>query len=400
MTNIRSSTSDIAVRLTPPVRLSLEEALDFLAADELLEVTPKTYRIRKRILTATERARAAKRASWPLTQVSGCQVSGFRGGRSVTSTSGDRQSPSPETRNPKPNTWREFDVLPGERASYEVTRVLASAQTAFQDVEIVETRSFGRALFLDGAPQSAVADEYVYHEALVHPALIAHADPKRVLIAGGGEGATLREVLRHPGVERAVMVDIDGELVDLCREHLAEMHQGAFDDPRADVGDRRRPGLPARARRVVRCDRDRPDRPERGRPDRRAVLRRRSTAWSPPASRRAGSSCSRRTRSGRAARRGRTRSARRSRRSSRSCAATAPRSRSSRIAGRSSRASAVRDPAALPPSYVDRALSERGVDGLRFYDGTTHLSMFALPKYARSVTAECVACILIRADLC
>ena len=61
MTNIRSSTADIAVRLTPPVRLSLEEALDFLAADELLEVTPKTYRVRKRILSATERARAAKR---------------------------------------------------------------------------------------------------------------------------------------------------------------------------------------------------------------------------------------------------------------------------------------------------------------------------------------------------
>ena len=131
--------------------------------------------------------------------------------------------------------WREFDVVPGERASYEITSVLATAQTAFQAVEIVETRSFGRALFLDGAPQSAVADEFVYHEALVHPALVAHPAPKRVLIAGGGEGATLREVLRHPGVERAVMVDIDGELVDLCREHLAEMHQGAFDDPRADV---------------------------------------------------------------------------------------------------------------------------------------------------------------------
>ena len=63
MTNIRYSTSDISVRLTPPVRFSLEESLDFLAVDELLEVTPKNYRIRKRILGATERARAAKRAS-------------------------------------------------------------------------------------------------------------------------------------------------------------------------------------------------------------------------------------------------------------------------------------------------------------------------------------------------
>ena len=145
------------------------------------------------------------------------------------------QHPTPSTQQQESSTWRTFDVLPGETASYEVTQVLARAQTAFQDVEIVETRSFGRALFLDGAPQSAVADEYVYHEALVHPVLISHPSPRRVLIAGGGEGATLREVLRHPGVERAVMVDIDGELVDLCREHLSEMHQGAFDDPRADV---------------------------------------------------------------------------------------------------------------------------------------------------------------------
>src|SRR3954466_997648 len=96
-----------------------------------------------------------------------------------------------------PRDWRTFNVLPGETASYEVTRVLARAQTAFQDVEIVDTRGFGRALFLDGAPQSAVADEFVYHEALVHPALIAHSAPKRVLIAGGGEGATPRALLRH-----------------------------------------------------------------------------------------------------------------------------------------------------------------------------------------------------------
>jgi spermidine synthase len=153
----------------------------------------------------------------------------------VTNPNRDNGHPSPETRNPKPETWRTFDVLPGERASYEVTRVLARAQTAFQDVEIVETRSFGRALFLDGAPQSAVADEYVYHEALVHPALVAHPAPKRVLIAGGGEGATLREVLRHRSVTRAVMVDIDDAAVDACRRYLPAWQQGAFDDPRLEL---------------------------------------------------------------------------------------------------------------------------------------------------------------------
>jgi len=137
--------------------------------------------------------------------------------------------------------WREFSLAPGERAAYEITRVLYRGRTSFQEVEIAETRAYGLALFLDGAPQSAIADEFVYHEALVHPALLAHPEPRQVLIAGGGEGATLREVLRHPSVERATMVDMDGELLDLAREYLQPMHQGSFDDPRARivVGDAR-----------------------------------------------------------------------------------------------------------------------------------------------------------------
>ena len=131
--------------------------------------------------------------------------------------------------------WREFPLAPGERAAYEITRVLYRGRTSFQEVEIAETRAYGLALFLDGAPQSATADEFVYHEALVHPALLTHPEPRQVLIAGGGEGATLREVLRHPSVERATMVDVDGELLDLAREHLHPLHQGSFDDPRARV---------------------------------------------------------------------------------------------------------------------------------------------------------------------
>jgi spermidine synthase len=131
--------------------------------------------------------------------------------------------------------WIEFDLGPGERAAHQVERVIHEGQTTYQHVVIADTVAFGRALFLDGAPQSAQRDEHLYHEALVHPALVSHPNPRRVLICGGGEGATLREVLRHPSVERAVMVDIDGELVELCRQHLGCMHQGSFDDPRADV---------------------------------------------------------------------------------------------------------------------------------------------------------------------
>ena len=85
---------------------------------------------------------------------------------------------------------------------------------------------------MDGRTQSSEADEFVYHEALVQPALTSLAQPKSVFIAGGGEGATLREALSHKTVERVVMVDLDREVVDLCREHLPNHHQGAFQDPR------------------------------------------------------------------------------------------------------------------------------------------------------------------------
>jgi spermidine synthase len=96
-------------------------------------------------------------------------------------------------------------------------------------------------LVLDGLIQSAEDDEHSYHEALVHPGMIAHANPREVLIIGGGEGATLREVLRYRSVERATMVDIDGELIELCKQHLDDWHRGSFDDPRTEliIGDGR-----------------------------------------------------------------------------------------------------------------------------------------------------------------
>ena len=91
-----------------------------------------------------------------------------------------------------------------------------------------------KVLLLDGKAQSAEADEHVYHEMLVHPALIAHGNPRNVFIAGGGEGATAREVLRHASVERCLMVDIDRVVCDFCEEHL-EANRAAFADPRLEL---------------------------------------------------------------------------------------------------------------------------------------------------------------------
>ena len=111
-------------------------------------------------------------------------------------------------------------------------REIAGFSSRYQEVKLVESETFGRVLFLDGKIQSTQMDEFIYHEALVHPAMLSHPDPRSVYIAGGGEGATLREVLRHDSVQEAVMVDLDEEVVNICREHLPTWHQGAFDDPR------------------------------------------------------------------------------------------------------------------------------------------------------------------------
>lgn len=113
-----------------------------------------------------------------------------------------------------------------------------SAKSRYQNIEIVTIGRSGKSLILDGIHQSAEASEFIYHEAVVHPAMCLHPDPKRVLIIGGGEGATLREVLRHTVVERAVMVDIDEMVVEACREHLG-WDDGAYDDPRSEliIGD-------------------------------------------------------------------------------------------------------------------------------------------------------------------
>ena len=135
----------------------------------------------------------------------------------------------------KADMWVSEYITPWDIYVHGVTRVLAYKKTAYQEMYIVETGVYGKGLVLDGKWQSCTGDEFLYHEALVHPAMIAHQSPKNVLVLGGGEGATVREVLRWKSVEQVVMVDIDGEVVEACREHLPEMHANAFDDPRVEV---------------------------------------------------------------------------------------------------------------------------------------------------------------------
>ncbi|MGQ9471686.1 MAG: polyamine aminopropyltransferase [Candidatus Aminicenantales bacterium] len=117
--------------------------------------------------------------------------------------------------------------------NFHIEKIIYEGKTKFQVVHIFTNRVFGKVLFLDRRIQSAQIDEFIFHESLVHPALLLHPAPQKVLILGGGEGATLREVLRHPSVQKAAMVDIDHELVKLCRRYLPEWSRGAFSDGRS-----------------------------------------------------------------------------------------------------------------------------------------------------------------------
>jgi spermidine synthase len=138
---------------------------------------------------------------------------------------------------PKTEQWQWYveAFSATEEHHHAIEETYFAGKTAFQQVAIVRSSTFGKMLILDGDTQSAQGDERIYHESLVHPALAAVADRSQVLILGGGEGATLREALRCPEVKRATMVDIDGDVVSLSRRFLPEWSDGAFESDRARV---------------------------------------------------------------------------------------------------------------------------------------------------------------------
>ncbi len=112
------------------------------------------------------------------------------------------------------------------------SRRLEEGRTEFQSVEVHETPQFGKLFRLDGCFMTSEREEFVYHENLIHPALTAHRDPRKVLIVGGGDGGAAEEALKHPGVEEVVLVELDGKVVELARRHFEAIHHGVFDHPK------------------------------------------------------------------------------------------------------------------------------------------------------------------------
>lgn len=122
-----------------------------------------------------------------------------------------------------------------QRLTVRVTKTLHHEQTSFQELVIVETPQWGRLLALDGFFQTNDVDEFVYHEMGAHVPLFTHADPKRVLVIGGGDGGMVREVVKHPGVEHVDLVEIDGRVIETCKEYFPKISVALTGNPKVHV---------------------------------------------------------------------------------------------------------------------------------------------------------------------
>jgi spermidine synthase len=108
-------------------------------------------------------------------------------------------------------------------------------QTPFQLLEVYETPELGRIFRLDGFNMTSERDEFFYHENLVHPAAVAHPNPKRALVIGGGDGGSCEELLKHPSLEVAHMAELDPVVIEVAKAQFQKVHRGVFDNPRLKV---------------------------------------------------------------------------------------------------------------------------------------------------------------------
>lgn len=136
---------------------------------------------------------------------------------------------------PKTERWIEETFHPHWRVALKASKVLHEVKTEHQHLVIFDNETWGRVLMLDGVCQLTTSDEFVYHEMMAHVPLMALKAPHRVLVVGGGDGGVMREVLKHPSVEKATLCEIDRSVIDLSLKYYPEIAGGCFDDPRCDV---------------------------------------------------------------------------------------------------------------------------------------------------------------------
>lgn len=133
-----------------------------------------------------------------------------------------------------PTEWVQEQLTPDACFAFAATRH-TQQRTPYQTLELMETPRFGRVLRLDGRFMTSEREEFFYHEALVHPAAVAHPAPRKALILGGGDGGAAEELLKHPSIERVVLAELDAAVVEAARTHLHAVHRGALDDARVQL---------------------------------------------------------------------------------------------------------------------------------------------------------------------
>lgn len=272
-----------------------------------------------------------------------------------------------------------FHPTPDAIYGFPNARRLASVDSPHQHIEVWDTPQLGLLFTLDGRPMTSTGDEFIYHECMVHPAALSHPAPRAALVLGGGDGGAARQLLRHRGIERIVVAELDAEVVRLTREHLPDVHGGAFDDPRVElvIGDAARYVEATRERfDLVVFDLTPPDSPAAGLYTTAfyANLKRVMT-HDAVLSLHLGSPYFHAPRIV-----GLLRDLRASFATVRTLAAFVPLYGSLWMMAT---ASDTLDPAALPADVIATRIRERGIEGLRFYGAMTHAGLFAASYAAR-----------------
>ena len=113
--------------------------------------------------------------------------------------------------------------------------LLARVQSQWQHIEVFDNALFGRVMRIDGCFMTSERDEFFYHEPMVHLPAIAHGGPRSALVVGGGDGGAVEELLKHPGMQRVVLAELDAEVIAMARAWLGGIHHGALDNPRVDI---------------------------------------------------------------------------------------------------------------------------------------------------------------------
>lgn len=123
----------------------------------------------------------------------------------------------------------------GYYQSFNIDNILYKSKTSYQDLIIFNNNFWGNILVLDGIIQLTERDEFIYHEMITHVPILAHQNPKNVLIIGGGDGGVLREVLKHKKIYKIKLVEIDQEIISLSRKYLPRISAGAFENKKVEI---------------------------------------------------------------------------------------------------------------------------------------------------------------------